>query len=145
MSYIQSITTGEKFFTDTIDFRSLYDRYTFYNNSKPIALNGFDETKEENKLNIDGLNIDGLSVVYMLNDDPMTQYNINLVKNIKRIICNDPATIIFWNDGTKTVVKCGEMDYYDAEVGIKTAILKKLLGNKSNYNNLINKALKKAE
>ena len=73
------------------------------------------------------------------------KYNIDIVKNIKRIICNDPATIIFWNDGTKTVVKCDEMDYYDAEVGIKTAILKKLLGNKSNYNNLIYKALKKAE
>lgn len=25
---------------------------------------------------------------------------------IKKVIFNDPATIVLWNDGTKTVVKC---------------------------------------
>lgn len=27
-------------------------------------------------------------------------------KQIKNVIFNDPATIVFWKDGTKTVVKC---------------------------------------
>ncbi len=27
---------------------------------------------------------------------------------IERVIFNAPATIVFWNDGTKTVVKCRE-------------------------------------
>ena len=26
--------------------------------------------------------------------------------NIKEVIFNDPATIVYWEDGTKTVVKC---------------------------------------
>ena len=29
---------------------------------------------------------------------------------IKNVIFNPPATIVFWKDGTKTIVKCGEHD-----------------------------------
>ena len=31
---------------------------------------------------------------------------------ITKVIFADPATIIFWSDGTKTVVKCEETDIY---------------------------------
>ena len=31
---------------------------------------------------------------------------------IKKVIFNDPATIVLWDDGTKTVVKCSEGDTY---------------------------------
>lgn len=51
---------------------------------------------------------------------------------IKNVIYNDPATIVFWDDGTKTVVKCGNEDF-DPEKGLAMAISKKALGNKSNY------------
>lgn len=33
------------------------------------------------------------------------------------VIFNGPATIVFWNDGTKTVVKCSDGDEYDPESG----------------------------
>lgn len=56
---------------------------------------------------------------------------------IKNVIFNPPATIVFWQDGTKTVVKCGEHDIYDPEKGIAMAIAKKALGNKGNYYNSI--------
>ena len=56
-------------------------------------------------------------------------------KEIKKVIFNDPATIVFWGDGTKTVVKCQEGDTYDKELGLAMAISKKHLGNKSNFNN----------
>jgi hypothetical protein len=49
---------------------------------------------------------------------------------IKQVIFNDPATIILWHDGTKTVVKCCDGDEYDAETGFYAAYLKKLLGDK---------------
>ena len=55
--------------------------------------------------------------------------------NIKKAIFNAPATIVFWSDGTKTVVKCGENDEYDAEKGLAMAIAKKVLGNQGNYYN----------
>ena len=47
---------------------------------------------------------------------------------IKDIIFNPPATIIFWSDGTKTVVKA-DGENYDPEKGIAMAISKKLMGN----------------
>lgn len=53
--------------------------------------------------------------------------------NIKRVIFNAPATIVFWGDGSKTVVKCGEDEYYDPEKGLAMAISKRFLGDKGNY------------
>lgn len=47
---------------------------------------------------------------------------------IKKVIFNDPATIVFWNDGTKTVVKCKEGDLFTYEMGIYAATLKKIFG-----------------
>lgn len=54
---------------------------------------------------------------------------------IERVIYNGPATIIFWSDKTKTVVKCGENDEVDHEKGLAMAISKKVLGNQGNYFN----------
>lgn len=52
---------------------------------------------------------------------------------IEKVIFNEPATIVFWKDGTKTIVKCGELDTYDPEKGLAMAISKKALGNQGNY------------
>ena len=52
---------------------------------------------------------------------------------IKNVIFNYPATIVFWTDGDKTVVKCREGDMFNPEVGLALATLKKLHGNKGNY------------
>lgn len=52
---------------------------------------------------------------------------------IKDVIFNDPATIIKWADGTKTVVKANGSDGYDPEKGLAMAIAKKALGNKYSY------------
>ena len=58
--------------------------------------------------------------------------NTNL-PGIKDVIFNEPATIVIWKDGTKTVVKCQEGEGYDPEKGMAMAISKKALGNKGNY------------
>lgn len=60
---------------------------------------------------------------------------------IKKVIFNDPATIVIWGDGTKTVVKCQPDDEYNAELGLAMAISKKFLGNKGNYNEVFKKWL----
>lgn len=52
-------------------------------------------------------------------------------ENVERIIFNPPATIVFWKDGTKTVVKCMDDDTYDPEKGVLLAFLKKSLHNSS--------------
>lgn len=51
---------------------------------------------------------------------------------IADVIFNDPATIVKWTDGTKTVVKC-DGDKFDQEKGLAMAIIKKMLGNTGNY------------
>ena len=48
---------------------------------------------------------------------------------IKDVIFSGPATIVFWSDDTKTVVKCSENDVYDKEKGLAMAIVKKIIGN----------------
>lgn len=58
---------------------------------------------------------------------------------IKNVIFSNPATIVFWADGTKTVVKCQEDDIYSEEVGLALCFAKKALGNKSNFNNVFKK------
>lgn len=55
---------------------------------------------------------------------------------IKKVIYNDPATIVLWNDGTKTVVKCMEGDTYSKEMGLAMCICKKALGD--NYHRVFN-------
>ena len=64
---------------------------------------------------------------------------------IKDVIFNDPATIVFWADGTKTVVQCQDDDIFDPEKGLAMAITKKALGNKGNYCNELKKWLPEKE
>lgn len=63
---------------------------------------------------------------------------------IEKVIFNGPATIVFWDDKTKTIVK-SNVDTYDPEKGLVMAIAKKFLGNKGNYYNTIRKCLENAE
>lgn len=54
---------------------------------------------------------------------------------IVNVIFNNPATIVFWSDGTKTVVKRQKGDKkFDPEKGLAMAICKKIMGNKGNFN-----------
>jgi len=69
----------------------------------------------------------------------MTTYNpdrkdsINEGKlQIKDVIFNPPATIVFWSDGSKTVVKAAN-EVYDPEKGLAMAIAKRAMGNQGNY------------
>lgn len=65
--------------------------------------------------------------------------------SIKKVIFNNPATIVFWTDGSKTVVKCGEYDIFDPEKGLAMAISKKALGNQGNYYETFKKYLPEEE
>lgn len=62
--------------------------------------------------------------------------------SIKNVVFNPPATIVFWADNTKTVVKAENEDF-DPEKGLAMAIAKKALGNKGNYYEVFKKWLPK--
>lgn len=72
----------------------------------------------------------------------MTSMSTNNVF-LKKVIYNDPATIAFWSDGTKTIVKAQPGDIFDPEKGLAMAIAKKACGNKGNYYNGFKKWLPK--
>lgn len=89
-------------------------------------------------------------ITYITNDVEITErlyrnmvnslYGANQTRKleIKNVIFNNPATIVFWSDNTKTVVKCANEEF-DPEKGLAMAIAKKFLGNKGNYFNEIKK------
>lgn len=65
-----------------------------------------------------------------------------LALRIKDVKFCDPATIVFWTDGTKTVVKANDGDIFDKEKGLAMAIAKKTMGtnkSKSNYCDIFKK------
>lgn len=61
------------------------------------------------------------------------------------VIFRAPATIVFWDDGDKTVVKCQPGDTYCAETSLCMAMLKKYMGNDNTFNRVIGKWLERAQ
>ena len=59
------------------------------------------------------------------------EIKVDIPGMIDRVIFNDPATIIIWNDGSKTVVKRSDDDIWDPEKGFCMAVIKKLYGHTS--------------
>ena len=98
---------------------------------------------------INGVNVDGRGILVkvepwrtwygLLSDEfewercekipkPMTRHN-SMFDAVERVIFNDPATIVFWDDGSKTTVKCMKGDIYSPETGLAMCICKKVLGD----------------
>lgn len=83
-----------------------------------------------------------------LHSDVIPAIDVDISKpkcTITKVIFNDPVTIVFWSDGTKTIVKCREADIYDKEKGLAMAISKKLWGNKGNYYEVFKKWIPELE
>ena len=107
----------------TYTFKELPNTYTF----KPIDIDSTfssyptTDKKEEAKKPVDSFE---------------TKQNTNRRVKIKDVIFSDPATVVFWSDGTKTVVKTRGGEKYDKEKGLAMAIVKKITGNTGNYYNI---------
>lgn len=73
----------------------------------------------------------------LLRHMPNTNYGYSSMNRrnveITKVIFNDPATIVFWSDGKKTVVRTQNGDQFDPEKGLAMAISKRVLGNEGNY------------
>lgn len=64
--------------------------------------------------------------------------------SIKNVIFNPPATIVFWTDGSKTVVKCNAKDEFDPEKGLAMAIAKRCANNSDDFYKEIKKWVEKS-
>lgn len=58
---------------------------------------------------------------------------------VRKVVFNKPATIVLWDDGTKTVVKCDKYDVYDPFHGFCAAVTKKALGSSSIAKKIVDK------
>lgn len=68
---------------------------------------------------------------YDLAYNPIGQHacGLRILPSVTKVIFNGPATIVYFNDGTKSVVKCCENDVFDYEKGLAMALLKRLYGD----------------
>ena len=96
--------------------------------------------KGDGKLYDDGM---GQKITYVqaVNADDIAGLTVKcqIPFEIKEVIFNNPATVVLWTDGTKTVVKVSAEEEFDPEKGLAMAIAKKALGNSGNYFNIIKK------
>lgn len=69
--------------------------------------------------------------------DGISRRNNMMKYYVKEIIYHDAATIVYWADGTKTVVKCNENDEYSEYAGFVAAVAKKMYGGANAINRLI--------
>ena len=69
------------------------------------------------------------------------------IPEIKEVIFNEPATVVYWKDGDKTSVKCGKDEPYDREKGVAMCLIKKMLkpSKKSHWLDVIHDAIQAAD
>ena len=99
-----------------------------------------DPTANEFKLLPDTVEIIGTTYSY----PPDIGGNFKTIKyetynplHVDRIIFSPPATIVFWKDGTKTVVKCADGEPFSEYNGFAAALLKKVFGSNSAVKKII--------
>ena len=96
--------------------------------------NPFNDPKNKDNISVEAARIkDAIDAYRYHYYQKTTSKKVMVLDSIKRVIFNDPATIILWADGTKTVVKCVKDETFDPEKGLAMAIAKKALGNEGWY------------
>ena len=66
-------------------------------------------------------------------------HKFNNPPTIKKVHFSGPMTVVIWEDGTKTLVKCSENDFFDYEKGLAMAIVKKMYGNDNSFHKIFKK------
>lgn len=89
----------------------------------------------------DKINSSSIMTGKMAYTGSMKSPKLKMLPEIEKVIFNDPATIVMWNDGTKTVVKTRQKghkkDKFSKEYGLAMAIAKKYCGNRSRFVKLV--------
>jgi len=82
-----------------------------------------------------------------MNNTSIVLFNADKTKilpTIEKVIFNDPATVVIWSDGTKTVVKTYNEEF-SKEHGLAMAISKKYFGSRSKFLKECENAVDKSE
>ena len=76
--------------------------------------------------------------------DNRHRYFMGTLPRAKKVILHDPAVVVYWNDGTKTVAKA-QNERYDPEKGLAMCLVKKMLDMNGMTLTVFNKLLKEAD
>lgn len=76
------------------------------------------------------INSDSVIFARDIEVDSVTIYRPDIID----VKFNGPATIVFWDDGVKTIVRCNDEDF-DKEKGLAMAIAKRFLGTNKSHSN----------
>jgi len=63
----------------------------------------------------------------------------------EKIIYNNRTTIVYWNDGTKSISTCDVNDKFDKKIGFASCLLKKMYGKKVHGKRLFDRMIEGAE
>ena len=69
---------------------------------------------------------------------------IGSMPHADKVILHDPAVVVYWKDGTKTVAKA-QNEKYDPEKGLAMCFVKKMLDMSGKTLTVFNKLLKEAD
>lgn len=128
---------------------------TSINMTTPMEISAFDYARLRieltNRISFEGYEkvsrfwIDPLTIVYpdVRNKVSYTNYykSPNRIPTPKRIIISKKSkvTVVLWDDGTKTIVRCSEADTYDVYAAYCAAFAKKCYGTNSQLKKTIEK------
>lgn len=113
--------------------------------SDAFSVRGYNSYRYDQEKNNHAV-LESIEEIYVKNDvRSLMDYNLmydgslkNRLPKLKKVIFREPATIAFWEDGTKTVVKCNKYDTFNEDAGIALCFMKKLYG-KGYYKDIIKK------
>lgn len=79
------------------------------------------------------------TMITKIQDNPTLLVD-NIIPEIKDVkFYANKATVVFWEDNTKTTVVCQDGDIFDKEKGLAMACCKKIYGNKGYFNDIFKK------
>lgn len=134
--YVPIRTCGDEIIVPTKDRRlveavirdyCINKNYSFNITMKPELLS--DDTRFSFEIDEGYSRLFDTDIASMYPDIRIRRRRMADIDCIKKVIFSGPCTIILWNDGTKTIVRCGPDDEFDKEKGIAMCILKKMFGS----------------
>ena len=114
---------------------NVYEKEAFKIFGLPVhaafSVGGLDGNEHEYSIKLTGHAGDLGAVIDMLENSRMPMSFVP-----EKVIKNGPATVVVWNDGSKTVVKRTDEDD-DPEKGFAMALVKKLYGTRSRFKKML--------
>lgn len=117
-----------KYIRDFFTENAFLNRIHNWSNDKNSSIYQYIDSNTKNKEN-DMLAIEKSTYSFgkSINSVHFDEHITYCIPKIKKIIFNDPATIIYWSDDSKTVVKAANGETFNKEIGLAMAMSNKFI------------------